>query len=258
VRLLAPYLNEANHCDLLAAATNRNKCDVEELIAARFPRPDIVSSVRRLPKPRSVVTAVRMDDPDQLSVAASIAPGPGPSERDQSAPAAFSARAVPPSPTSPTRRALIAPLAPGRYEIRFTASSDTRDKLRRAQELLRHTIPSGEPAEIFDRALTVLLEDLARRKASALRPRARESPVRPAAPSSRHVPARIKRAVWLRDVGQCAFVAKSGRRCRERGFLEFHHLTPYGVGGDATRENIELRCRSHNAYEAELFYGARR
>jgi hypothetical protein len=27
------------------------------------------------------------------------------------------------------------------------------------------------------------------------------------------------------------------------------------VGGAATVENIELRCRAHNAYEARLFFG---
>ena len=50
-------------------------------------------------------------------------------------------------------------------------------------------------------------------------------------------------------------MARTGRRCEARGFLEFHHKTPYAEGGAATVENIELRCRSHNGYEAELFCG---
>ena len=49
---------------------------------------------------------------------------------------------------------------------------------------------------------------------------------------------------------------KPGRRCGERGFLEFHHLKPYAVGGEASVANIELRCRAHNTYESDLFYGA--
>jgi len=61
--------------------------------------------------------------------------------------------------------------------------------------------------------------------------------------------------VWLRDGSRCAFVARSGRRCAERGFLELHHVEPHAVGGEATVDNIQLRCRAHNAYEAELFYG---
>src|SRR6185503_7271750 len=72
----------------------------------------------------------------------------------------------------------------------------------------------------------------------------------------RHIPAAVKRAVWLRDGGRCRFVARGGRQCSAQGFLEFHHVRPYAVGGKATAENIELRCRAHNAYEADLYYGA--
>jgi hypothetical protein len=50
-------------------------------------------------------------------------------------------------------------------------------------------------------------------------------------------------------------VARPGRRCSATAFLEFHHVKPYAAGGVATADNIELRCRGHNAYEAELFYG---
>jgi hypothetical protein len=38
---------------------------------------------------------------------------------------------------------VVAPLAPDRYEVKFTVSAETRQKLQRAQELLRHAIPSG-------------------------------------------------------------------------------------------------------------------
>jgi hypothetical protein len=149
-------------------------------------------------------------------------------------------------------RAAVTPLAPERYQIRFTASTETYQKLRQAQELLGHAVPSGDVAAIFDRALSALLADLTRRKLGATeRPRA----VKERSAGSRHVPAAVRRSVWQRDAGQCAFIAKSGLRCSARRTLEFHHVHPYGAGGEATIGNIELRCRSHNAYEAELFYG---
>jgi len=44
-------------------------------------------------------------------------------------------------------------------------------------------------------------------------------------------------------------------RCTERSFLEYHHVQPYAAGGAAVAANIELRCRSHNAYEASLLFG---
>jgi hypothetical protein len=67
----------------------------------------------------------------------------------------------------------------------------------------------------------------------------------------------VKRAVWLRDGGRCAFVASAGRRCNERAFLEFHHREPYAIGGEAAVANISLRCRQHNAYEGQLAFGTR-
>ena len=68
------------------------------------------------------------------------------------------------------------------------------------------------------------------------------------------MPVAVKRAVWVRDLGRCAFVAQDGRRCGERAFVEFHHVHPYAAGGEATVGNVELRCRQHNAYEARLFF----
>ena len=138
--------------------------------------------------------------------------------------------------------------------MQFTASAETYKKLRLAQDLLRHQIPDGDPAEIFDRALTALLEDLAKKKLAAT-DRPRESRDHP--PGSRHIPAEVKRAVWLRDGGRCAFVGRNGRRCTEQGFLEFHHVTPHASGGPPTINNIQLRCRAHNGYEAELDFAAR-
>jgi 5-methylcytosine-specific restriction endonuclease McrA len=141
----------------------------------------------------------------------------------------------------------VAPLAPERYRVQFTVSRETHDKLRRAQDLLRHTIPDGDPAIIFDRALTLLLTHLEKTKHAATdRPRAPRS----AAAGSRHIPAAVRREVWTRDSGQCAFVGAGGRRA-ERGFLELHHVVPFAVGGQARVENVQLHCRAHNLYEAD-------
>jgi hypothetical protein len=148
---------------------------------------------------------------------------------------------------------VVAPVAAERYEIRFTASAETRQKLRQVQDLLRHAVPTGDVAEIFDRALSALLEDVARRKLAATKkPRAKAGTL---ATATRHIPATVKRQVWIRDGGRCAYVAKGRRRCGETGFLEFHHRDPFANGGPTTVENVELRCRAHNSYEAQLFFG---
>ena len=72
---------------------------------------------------------------------------------------------------------------------------------------------------------------------------------------SRAIPAAVRRAVWERDGGRCAFIGASGRLCGEVGFVEFHHRVPFADWGEATVENIALRCRAHNQYEARLDFG---
>ncbi len=160
-----------------------------------------------------------------------------------------------PNPVPPGRRSgEVTPLAPDRYKVQVTIGSATLEKLRLAQDLLRHAVPTGDEAAILDRALTALLDDLARRKFGLTdAPRHSE----PAAEGSRHIPAGVRREVWLRDLGRCAFVGPSGRRCEERGFLEFHHVTPFALGGRASVDNLQMRCRSHNAYEARAYFGHR-
>jgi hypothetical protein len=152
----------------------------------------------------------------------------------------------------PPRPATVTPLAPDRYKLQVTIAGATLEKLRLAKDMLRHALPTGDEAVLLDRALTALLADLARRKFAATgNPR----PSTGAAPGSRHVPAEVRRAVWLRDLGRCAFVAKDGRRCGERAFLEFHHVRPWAVGGEASVGNIQLRCRGHNGQEARAVFG---
>lgn len=230
VSLLAPHLTQDNHRELLEAARHKSKREVEHLVARVRPQPDVAASVRKLPTPKPGVRCA-------------------PSGGDLPAPdgwASWTPPALPPQPP------VVSPLAPERYRVQFTVSRATYDKLRRVQDLVRHTIPNGDPAAIFDRALTLLLEELTKAKLAATeRPR----PSRAATPRSRHLPAAVRREVWTRDGGQCAFVGTKGR-CAETGFLEFHHVVPYANAGETTVQNIELRCRAHNAYEAEQYFGA--
>jgi len=66
----------------------------------------------------------------------------------------------------------------------------------------------------------------------------------------------VRRAVRARDGDRCTFVGDSGKRCGARKLLQFDHVDPVGRGGQATVENIRLRCRAHNQFEAERTYGA--
>jgi len=147
----------------------------------------------------------------------------------------------------------VLPLAPDRYRITFTASEDTTRKLELVRDLLRHAVPDGDPAEIMSRALDALLDDLLKKK-FALTDRPRPAGSKDEGGDSAHIPAEVKRAVFLRDGGRCAFKGTHSR-CGERAFLEFHHVVPRACGGQATVANIELRCRAHNGCEVDLWFG---
>ena len=149
-----------------------------------------------------------------------------------------------------SRPSMIRPSAADRFELTFEIRDVTYEKLLRAKDLLSHTIPDGDIGEIIDRALTSLIRELERTKYAATdRPRRTREPQ----PRSRHVAASVRRAVWRRDGGRCAFVGPHGR-CTATAFLEFHHIVPFAAGGASTVENIELRCRAHNQREAELYF----
>jgi hypothetical protein len=186
-----------------------------------------------------------------------LPPTPGPT------PIAASASSVAPAPVLPVPAPppIIRATAPERYRVQFTIGQESHDRLRRLQALLRREIPDGDTAAIFDRALTLLLDEVEREKlGAAASPRPRR-PIRPGTDNnagektSRTVPREVKRMVWRRDGGQCAFVSSTGQRCTEHTFLEFHHVQPYAMRGPATVANISLRCRRHNQYEAELIFG---
>jgi len=208
------------------------------LLARWFPQPDVAASVRKVP--RQVVSTSSAD-------CEVVAAPPAPLALLGLTPAS------PCSPVlTPPKPPLIRPLAPERYEVRFTADAETRALLKEAQDLLGHAVPTGDIATVFHRALTVLVSDLKRRKfGMTSRPRSARS----SSPASGDVPAAVRREVSARDASRCAFVSRHGRRCEETRFLEFHHVVPRAAGGAATVDNIQLRCRAHNGHEVDVFFG---
>ena len=144
-------------------------------------------------------------------------------------------------------------MASQRFALQVTVGQRTHDKLRYAQALLGHQIPSGDLAEVLDRALDALIGQLEKRTFAATdRPRPGR---RRSAAAGRQVPAHVKRAVWERDGGRCTFASGAGRRCPARTLLEFDHIDEVARGGRATVPGMRLRCRAHNQFGAERTFG---
>ena len=154
VGLLAPHLTEATAEGLLAAAMNKTKAEIELMIAERFPRPDMLAWV------------------------AEMTGSSGTAQSGQHAPAHVEEQFAGPcaaSPVSPglagpgpaCHRPTVKPLAPQRFAVQFTMSRQGHDSLRRAQDLLGHQIPSGDIAQVFERALGLLVAHLEQQKFAA-------------------------------------------------------------------------------------------
>ena len=277
VRLLAPHLRDEDHLALLGGAIHKSRREVVALLARWFPSPDVASSVRKLPAARvtlavssSGVTADKAATSEaetgQAATASASGSGAGRAVTDGAPqPEAPGVPTPDPEATHPntatlassrgrlpaTVRSAVAPLSEDRYRLQVTLDDAAHADLRCLQDMMRREIPDGDPAAIVARALRLLREEAERKAFSATtRPRAGGS----ARPGSRDIPAHVDRTVWLRDGGQCAFEGAKAR-CPERSFLEFHHLTPWAAGGPPSAENISLRCRAHNAYEAALYFG---
>ena len=207
INLLAAHLTDDNHESLLDAARQASRRDVERLVASLHQQPDIPASVRRVPGAASRERHAGAPEPTNVPRVALLIG----SETASPLPVPVSAVHPSPSLARAAARQAVAPLAADRYLLRLTIDASTHAKLERARDLLRHTIPHGDPAFIIDRALTVLVEQLEKRKAGRLsRPEggvsamgARSTTRRTRSSAKRlrrrHVPAAVKRAVWTRD-----------------------------------------------------------
>jgi 5-methylcytosine-specific restriction endonuclease McrA len=278
VCLLAPHLTSENAEELIDAATHRRKAEIEAWLVRRFEVVRDAAPVRPIIRaiPGEPLAPAQVEDA-QLRLTrvdgaftfplpqvdgepgGELAPAQVGEGRLELAPAQVGADSI-----------------PERFLLRLAISKSTHDKLRRAQELLSHAVPGGDVAQVLDRALDALIEDVEKRRFGARKHSGEPRPPRPAGRvrvvrksqvrtntkphvaqvRRRYIPASIRRAVWERDRAQCTFVSPNGSRCEARHFLEFDHVKPLARGGKATVECLRLRCQAHNQYEAERVFGA--
>ena len=253
VTLLSKRFTHANVKELIEAATHRTKLQIQMLIAMRFPQEDVPASLREI-EARPVVWAMPSASPQTLEAPAS--------HTDVSA----MQQSLVPEPVGPVavgqwialpvdRFPIVTPLAPSRFELRCTISQEAHDAIRAAKELLGHTFPGAEAAQIVEKALLELVARLEKQKYAEVE-KPREQKTQPLNDSTTHrVPARFRRLVRRRDGGQCTFVAQGGHRCESRMRLEFDHIRPVSCGGKSTPANLRLRCRVLNQYDAAQLFG---
>ena len=167
VLLVAPHLTPENVAELLAAATHRTKPAIQLLLAERFPRPEVPTTMREISKSRS----------------RSGAPGPGNVNELQLVPERVGGAEFAAAPGSK-----LTPLSSERVELRTTLRKETQELIEYARALAGYALGPDPMPEMVHRAFMAWVAQLEKQKfAATLRP----GPLRSSA-DPRHVPACVK------------------------------------------------------------------
>jgi hypothetical protein len=134
---LAPHLTRQNADEVLKRASGLSHREIRELVCELVPKPDVAPTIRKLPVRPSPT---------------SVAPVP------LGAPRVESSRLNSDLGPVPGYSAIVEPLAQDRHLVRFTVSTELREKLERLQALMRSSVPDGDLALIIGIAISEKLE----------------------------------------------------------------------------------------------------
>jgi hypothetical protein len=134
--------------------------------------------------------------------------------------------------------------------MHLTVSKAFLKKLEAARDALSHSMPGASRENVLEAALDLFIAERDRRKGLTARP---QKKLRPS--NTDHIPANVRREVWRRDGGRCAFVLPSGEACGSTHRLELDHVVPRARGGASTADNLRIRCRGHDLEEARRVLG---
>jgi hypothetical protein len=215
--LLKQHLTAENHRELFAGVSRSSVRQAKEWLAARFPQPDVPSSIRKLPERCAVSEPVAKDvcavaiatekllDDGAIRCPMDTVPKTGNSPTSISAPSDTArsgavSGAWPPQPggarpgidpSAPggaelaavppapaAARISVEPLSRDRFLVKFTASRAMKEKLALACDLLRHANPNGDVSVVLERAVDLLVAQLERAKQGRTKRPQKERPIR--------------------------------------------------------------------------------
>jgi 5-methylcytosine-specific restriction endonuclease McrA len=139
----------------------------------------------------------------------------------------------------------VKPVAENVFEFRCPISKATEAKARRVREVLaqmkRRNVSMGEALdEVFDAFLEKY--DPVRKAERSVKKKTRQLVSKPVGT----IPARVRHEVNRRDGGQCTYVHPRFGRCRNRQWLDLHHLHPRALGGSHVTPNLTTLCSAHH------------
>ena len=142
-----------------------------------------------------------------------------------------------------------------RHHVKFSASEEFVEKLDEVKSLLSTKYPAGiSLEEVFSECMEEYLDKHSPVRKQARRAKRKLKAVK-ANKHTRHIPAKIRDQVFIRDNHQCTYTSTDGTRCCSKHNLHVDHIKPFALGGSNEPENLRLLCAKHNRLEAKRVFG---
>jgi hypothetical protein len=248
---LSKVITDENAAEVLPRFFGTSKRDAKNVVAELAPTPAPERTVITAVAVPSLEPLAQLHDPsgrlaDQVNANSSPAPqlGRGP---------------------QPTPRTIVEPKTAELSRVHVTVPRRLLEKLKVATDALSHSHPNASDAEVLEVGLDLIIARYLKRRGIGAKPR---KPARaPKAPAtaavgappgtrrSRYVPAEVRRAVWERDGGCCAFPLENGGVCGSTYQLELDHIEGFALGAGNTVDELRLACRPHQDVHARRLYG---
>jgi hypothetical protein len=165
---------------------------------------EVVAALQAHPAPptRTVVTVPRAASPAAAAREAASAPSLPVSRPPEEAtsrpgdsPHEFADREYAPTSAPPPPLEVV-PLSAEKRRVHITLSKRFLDKLAAATDALSHARPGASPEEVLEAGLDLVLAQAGKRRGLVEKPRKPRAP-----PKDDRIPAKVSRAVWIRDGG---------------------------------------------------------
>lgn len=131
-------------------------------------------------------------------------------------------------------------------ELKFRADVGLREKIEHVKDLLAHTRPDMNLADVIGVVCDMAIKQLEPRKQdvrSLSKAKAKAKSAKTAPVSKRRITSCLRRLVWRKAEGQC-------EKCGSRRALQVDHIKPKSMGGEDDVANLRLLCRACNQREA--------
>jgi hypothetical protein len=231
---LAPRLNSENASELFEACRRKTRRQVEGVLAARIPRPDVREQIRRLPVragvpfPMTESRTSERDETQQEAFAQSAATEQQPGAASAEAagisgvpqPGAVGASGPSRGGAAVPRRRELEALSADRFGVHFTADVELRYLIERARAVASHRLPKGDLASLMKLALTTFVQQEEKRRfAVGGKPRKAASvggkPRKAAAGASRKITIGRKKSAGTKGAAVEASVLRGNETPRE-------------------------------------------